>query len=245
MENPAQTIGIVGVALGTAMNLVRTAANRRRWNFPAWLDDGLGIVGILLIAVCLTLLLRSFVELFGAALPPDSPWPATLLYCVVSASLIFAAGYLPYRVSPRVSAYKTEWEPAIAESFYLHLGDFEAGKNSTIRVKIVATEQGTLTARLIAQIMTHYGWKIEVNADDGSHVFPAPTSFQGTHLRYRASRQFEGGTPHLSGIVAALADYPQTEHFPEDDKFNFAQIEIGNVPEYYSGPGRFMNDYFR
>jgi hypothetical protein len=245
MGSTAQTIGFVGLILGAGMTSVRIAANRFGWNFPAWLDYTLGVVGILLIAVCVTLLLQWFVALFGAELPANSPWPATLLYAVVSGALIFATGYLPAHVAPRTSEYKTEWQPAIAESFFLHLDSFEAGKQSTVKVKIVATKQGESTARLIAQIMKRYEWKVEVNAVDGSHVFLANNEFRGTRIRYRESRRNESEASAIFGIVSGLAEIPQTEYFPEDDQFNFAQIEIGDVPEFYSGPSTFMNESFR
>lgn len=245
METP-QIIGIIGVGLGAGITSVRIAANRLGWNFPAPVDYTLGVAGILLIAVCLTLLLRWFAALFGTELPPDSPWPATLLYAVISAALIFAAGYLPAHIAPNGSPYKTHWDPAVAESFFLNLENFEAGKHSTSTpVKIVATEKGTPTARLIAQIMTHFGWRIQVNNADGSHVFPASAPFRGARIRYRQTRNYVDGTERLFHIVSALAEVPNTEHFPETDEYNFSEIGIGDPPEYYTGPSRFMNDTFR
>jgi hypothetical protein len=92
-------------------------------------------------------------------------------------------------------------------------------------------------------MLKHYNWKVEVNADDGSHVFPTNTSFRGARIRYRQSRSAESSG--FFSLVSALADMPQTEYFPEDDQFNFTQIEIGDVPEHYFGPTTFMNDSFR
>lgn len=245
MENPAQVVGIAGVVLGGAVNGVRTAAKRLDWEFPAWLDLVLGGFSLLLIAVGLLLLLRWFLAVFGIQLPENSPWPETLLYSVICAALIFTAGYLPARIEPRTSGYKTEWEPAIAESFFLHLEAFESGKQSTDKIKIVATEQGIRIARLIAQILKHYDWKVEVNTADGSHVFPASARFRGTRIRYRDSRRGESEAYTIFSIVSALAYTPDTEYFPEDDQYNFAQIEIGDVPEHYSGPPAYANDSFR
>jgi len=221
------------------MTAVRAAAKRLDYELPPWVDISSGIGGLALVAIGLLALFRSFLVLIGAPLPADSPWPGTLVYSAVCIALIFAAGYLPARIPSFASSHKTEWEPPLAESFFLYFASFESGRSSTFKVKIVASKEGTKIARLLGQILRHYHWTLEVNADDGTYVFPTTSPVHGTRIRYRESQ--EGIIPDVFGVVSALAGIPQTEYFPEDDQFNFAQIEIGAIPEFYSGPPQFMN----
>ena len=238
MDGP-QSLGLLAGVLGVGMNGARAAAKRYNWPVPGSIEVIAEIGSLALIAIALVLLLRTFLTFVGTPLPTNSPWPGTLLYCFISVALILAAGYLPERIPSKASVYKTDWEPPLAESFFLYQACFESGKLSNFKVKIIATKQGMTIARLLVQILRRYDWQLEINVDDGTYVFPAATIFRGARIRYRQSQ--EATVPDAFGVVSALAEIPQTQYFPEDDQFNFVQIEIGDVPEFYSGPPQFMN----
>src|SRR5215469_3934362 len=148
MGKGAQAFGIAGTLLGGGMSSIRAAIKYFNWELPAWIEIVAGFGGLLLFAIGLPFLLEVFLQWLGTPLPSNSPWPGTMVYSIICFALIVAAGYLPTRISPRASSLKTRWEPALTESFFLHIHAFELGKRSSIKVKIVATEQGAEVARL-------------------------------------------------------------------------------------------------
>lgn len=204
----SKLLPLASFVLGGGMSGVRVAAKRLNWELPGWIDIGSGILGLALIALALLLALRLL-------LPPDSLWPETFVYSVICIVAIFAAGYLPARTPTKVSTYKTEWEHPLAESFFLHLRSFDSAKRATFEVKIMATKQGTSIARFLAQVLKHYDWKLKINQDDGSYVFPASTPFRGARVRYRDSKRAE--VPGVFDVVAAFVEIPTTVYFPESD----------------------------
>jgi hypothetical protein len=234
-----QSIGVASAILGGGMTGVRAAAKRLNLELPAWVDVGSGIAGLALIGVGLLLLFRSFFTLVGVPLPADSPWPTAVVYSVISFALIFAAGYLPARFSGGESGRKTTWEAPLAESLLTHFDNLNLiGDRPRLNVKVIATEQGKSVAEFLVKTLRHFGCTVEVNAENGSYVFPAPTAFQGTIIRYRESKFSESSV--VFDALNALICTPQTRYFPDDDRFNFIQVEIGDVPEGYSGPPRFL-----
>jgi hypothetical protein len=216
------------------------AAKRLNRELPAWVDVSCGVGGLALIAIALMLLLRTFLDWIGVPVLADSPWPATFLYAAISVALILAAGYLPARLSasPAASSRKTHWEPALAESFLSHLDNLQAPSTPRLKVKVLATNQGKSPAELLVKVLEYCGWDVEVNHDDGSYIFPAKSPFSGTLIKYRKSRFQEYYA--VSQAVAALIYQAESAHFPEDDAFNFIQVEVGDVPQYYSGPPQFV-----
>ena len=210
------------------MSGARALGKRYNYEFPAWIDVATGIGSLGLLAIGLFILLRSFLQILGIELPSNSPWPGTLLYSIICITLIWTAGYLPAPISVKQSS-PAKWQPALAESLFLHLDTLREGVNSDT-IKIVASKGGLITARFIAQILVYYKWRIELNKANGTHIFQSDEAFQGARIRYRESRRQQAGP--IFEVAYALAEVPMTAYFPEDDQFNFSQIEIGDVPAY-------------
>lgn len=233
-----QAFGIASALLGGGMTAIRAALRRFNYELPAWVDVASGIGGLLLLAVGLPLLLGLFLDWLGVPLPANSPWPSTIVYSVICAALIFAAGYLPARIPPRAFALKTNWEPALAESLLLSLDSLSRIKS--VKIKVIATKHGLPSAQFFVRMLRHFGWQLEVNGDNGSYIFPAPEIFEGVIVRCRESRA-EDSSP-IWNALHMLIQTPDTIYFPEDDRFNFVQIEIGDVPRGYYGAPRFTTN---
>jgi hypothetical protein len=237
MLDTMQSIGVASAILGGGMTAVRTAAKRLNYEVPAWIDIGLGVASLALIAVGLLLLLRTFFAVIGTPLPDNSPWPTALVYSTICFALIFSAGYLPAQITTRESAKKTAWDPPLAETLFVFLGEFDIGDQSRLPVKVIATEQGKSIAEFVVKVLRHFGWTVEVNAENGTYVFPADTAFQGTIIKYRQSR-FSESNP-IFDALRALVSTPDTKYFPDDNRFDFIQAEIGDVPRGYYGAPQF------
>jgi hypothetical protein len=119
------------------------------------------------------------------------------------------------------------------------LENLEAFKeHSSLPIKVIATLEGVKAAVSFVNMVRYFGWQPQVNHADGAYVFPAATTFRGVIIRYRESKRAESYPVYRA--VCELVDSPETIFFPEDDAFNFVQVEIGDVPEYYRGaPGSF------
>jgi hypothetical protein len=238
MASPEQTIGLASAILGAGMTGVRVAAKRFNYELPAWVDVTCGIGSLALIAMALVLLLRTFLNMIGAPIPFDSPWPGTLLYAMISVALIVGAGYLPARWPVGESTKKTKWDRAAAENLFLHLDEMQSPQTARIRVKVIATDQGKSPAEFLVKVLRRYGWEVEVNREDGSYIFPPKAPFRGVIMRYRKSQFNEYYS--VNRIVGALVDSSDHVYFPEDEAFNFVQVEIGDIPEYYNGAPEFI-----
>jgi hypothetical protein len=85
-------------------------------------------------------------------------------------------------------------------------------------------------------VLRHAQWEFVVNQVNGTYIFQTGRSFRGTLIRFRESVGETSRAPSLiRNVLVALAnEVPETLYFAESENFNFIQIEIGDIPEWYN-----------
>jgi hypothetical protein len=111
------------------------------------------------------------------------------------------------------------WQPPTALNLLVVLSRLMKPEDR-MKLRFVATDKGNETAQTLATIFEHFGWEIEANTENASHIFSAKETFRGVRLRCRPSVNFFV-KDEIETIIRNLlsGEYPSKDPFPDTDQF--------------------------